>query len=317
MSFDDDPGPWRCSRSEYLARELWYTVRVDRVELPNGTIIPKYWINEYPPWVNVVAVTERRRVVLIRQYRHGIGAVHFEIPAGTTDPGTRRWRRRRGASCSRRPATAAGAWSPLMTLSANPALQNNLTYTFLAEGVTAGAAAPEASEDIRVHLVPLAEVEALIDERRLRPGAARRAAAEASAAAHGARGGRPPMPMPDEIVGLLRSTITFKWADGHETKYKARDLRLACRCAHVHRGDLRAPAARTATVPDNVRAKGIDLVGQYAIAIEWSDGHTTGIYNFRDLRANCPCADVRGARRAAAACLDPGSALSPSRAAAR
>ena len=50
-----------------------------------------------------------------------------------------------------------------MTLSANPALQNNLTYTFLAEGVTAGDAAPEASEDIRVHLVPLAEIEALIE----------------------------------------------------------------------------------------------------------------------------------------------------------
>ena len=33
----------------------------------------------------------------------------------------------------------------------------------------------------------------------------------------------------------------------------------------------------------------IHLVGQYAIQIDWSDNHTTGIYNFRDLRANCPC----------------------------
>ena len=83
-------------------------------------------------------MTADDQVVLIRQYRHGIGAVHFEIPAGTTDPDDTRWSRPRGASCSRRPATAAGRWSPLMTLSANPALQNNLTYTFLAEGVTAG-----------------------------------------------------------------------------------------------------------------------------------------------------------------------------------
>ena len=42
-------------------------------------------------------------------------------------------------------------------------------------------------------------------------------------------------------------------------------------------------------VAENIRAKGIDLVGQYAIQIEWSDGHNTGIYNFRDLRGNCPC----------------------------
>ena len=44
-----------------------------------------------------------------------------------------------------------------------------------------------------------------------------------------------------------------------------------------------------ATVPDSVRARSIKLVGQYAIQIDWSDGHSTGLYNFRDLRAGCPC----------------------------
>ena len=60
---------------------------------------------------------------------------------------------------------AGGRWSPLMTLSANPALQNNLTYTFLAEGVERTAAPePEASEDLRLHVTPVAEVQALLDE---------------------------------------------------------------------------------------------------------------------------------------------------------
>ena len=59
---------------------------------------------------------------------------------------------------------AAGRWSLLMTLSANPALTNNLTYTYLAEGVTVvGAADPEESEDLRVHLVPLREIGALLE----------------------------------------------------------------------------------------------------------------------------------------------------------
>ena len=39
------------------------------------------------------------------------------------------------------------------------------------------------------------------------------------------------MPMPVEIVGLLRSTITFVWEDEHKTVYPARALRLVCRCA--------------------------------------------------------------------------------------
>jgi ATP-binding protein involved in chromosome partitioning len=106
------------------------------------------------------------------------------------------------------------------------------------------------------------------------------------------------MPMPDEIVGLLRSTITIKWADGHETKFKSRDLRLACRCALCVEETSGRPLLEPTTVPENVRAKGIELVGQYAISIDWSDGHSSGIYNFRDLRANCPCAECAAARAA-------------------
>ena len=106
------------------------------------------------------------------------------------------------------------------------------------------------------------------------------------------------MPQPDEIVGLLRSTITFKWPDGHESKYKARDLRLACRCAMCIEETSGRALLEPATVPAQVQAKRMELIGQYAVSIEWSDGHTTGIYNFRDLRANCPCETCAAARAA-------------------
>lgn len=162
-TFDDDPRPWTVLSREYVAREPWYTVRVDRVQLPNGTIIPKYWISEYPPWVNVVAVTADDRVVLIRQYRHGSAAVHFEIPAGTTDPDDTALESAARRELLEETGYSGGTWSLLMTVSANPALQNNLTYTYLAEGVTPGAASPDESEDIRVHLVPITEIEPLID----------------------------------------------------------------------------------------------------------------------------------------------------------
>jgi ATP-binding protein involved in chromosome partitioning len=109
------------------------------------------------------------------------------------------------------------------------------------------------------------------------------------------------MPMPDEIVGLLRSTITFKWPDGHESRYKARDLRLACRCAMCIEETSGRALLEPATVPAQVQAKRMELLGQYAVGIEWSDGHTTGIYNFRDLRANCPCEACTAARAASSA----------------
>jgi ATP-binding protein involved in chromosome partitioning len=106
------------------------------------------------------------------------------------------------------------------------------------------------------------------------------------------------MPMPEEIVGLLRSKITFKWSDGHETIYAARALRLACRCAGCIEETSGARLLQPASVPETVRAKQIDLMGQYAIQIGWTDGHDTGIYGFRDLRRNCPCAACAAIREA-------------------
>jgi ATP-binding protein involved in chromosome partitioning len=95
--------------------------------------------------------------------------------------------------------------------------------------------------------------------------------------------------MPVEIVGLLRSTITFVWEDEHKTVYSARDLRLQCRCAECIEEMTGKPLLDPKTVSDAVRARAMRIVGNYAVNVDWSDGHSTGIYNFRSLRENCPC----------------------------
>lgn len=97
------------------------------------------------------------------------------------------------------------------------------------------------------------------------------------------------MPLPSEIVGLNRSEITFVWEDGHASTFAARELRLRCRCALCIEEMTGAALLDPTSVPEDVVAQGIELVGQYAIGVSWSDGHKTGIYNFRDLRESCPC----------------------------
>ena len=162
--FPDDPSAWQALDAKYLFRKPpWLVLRHQRFRLPSGREIADYWISEYPPWVNVVAVTEADQVVMIRQYRPGLGDVHYEIPAGVVDQGedTEAAARR---ELSEETGYGGGRWSVLTLLSANPALQNNITTTYLAEGVVPlGPAQPEATEDLRVHLVPLAEIPALID----------------------------------------------------------------------------------------------------------------------------------------------------------
>jgi len=160
----DDPLPWQSLTRKYLFRQPpWLVLRHHHFRLPTGREIPDYWISEFPPWVNVVAVTGTDELVLVRQYRPGLGAVHYEIPAGVVDDGEdvetaarRELREETGYT--------GGRWSVLTVLSANPALQDNLTTTYLAEGVARLAEpAPETTEDLRVHLVKVADAVRLLD----------------------------------------------------------------------------------------------------------------------------------------------------------
>ena len=78
--------------------------------------------------------------------------------------------------------------------------------------------------------------------------------------------------------------LAVTWADGHESRYDVRVLRLACGCAvcvDEWSGEERLDPD---SVPADIHPVKIDSVGRYAIQIAWSDGHDTGIYPFRRLR---------------------------------
>lgn len=84
-------------------------------------------------------------------------------------------------------------------------------------------------------------------------------------------------------------TLAITWGDGHESRYDVRALRLACGCAHCVDEWSGAGRIDAAAVPADVRPTTLAAVGRYAVQIEWSDGHASGIYPFARLRALCPC----------------------------
>ena len=79
--------------------------------------------------------------------------------------------------------------------------------------------------------------------------------------------------------------LEIGWSDGQESCYPVRLLRLACSCAHCVDEWTGEGRLEPASVPEDVRPLKIQPVGRYAIQIDWSDGHSTGIYSFRLLRA--------------------------------
>lgn len=113
--------------------------------------------------------------------------------------------------------------------------------------------------------------------------------------------------------------VDITWADGHASHYDFPYLRDACPCAtcnderekkaEAERKDTNAapsaiPLPTTSTVfpmfKPKARAQSATSVGSYAIQINFSDGHNTGIYSYDQLRSICPCQACAAAFRAAA-----------------
>ena len=76
---------WKTLSSEYVFRRPWLTARRDKVQLPNGVINDEFYILEYPTWVNVLAVTEDGKYVMVEQFRQGLGDVFTELCAGVVE----------------------------------------------------------------------------------------------------------------------------------------------------------------------------------------------------------------------------------------
>lgn len=98
-----------------------------------------------------------------------------------------------------------------------------------------------------------------------------------------------PGPIPVEIGRANIHDVLIRWNDGHEAVYPARFLRLACSCAACVDEMSGARTLREEKIPADTHPLKISLVGRYAVHIQWSDGHGSGIYGFDALRKLCPC----------------------------
>jgi len=158
-----EPQKWLIEDSRYVYdRKPYMTLREDSVRLPNGARIPDYFVFEYPDWVSVLAVTMERQFVLIRQYRHGIGQVHFELPAGVVDPGEPLLESAR-RELLEETGYGGGDWQLLLRACANPGTHTNWCHIFLATGVERMETQQlDHTEEISVHLLVQDEVLAML-----------------------------------------------------------------------------------------------------------------------------------------------------------
>ncbi len=136
-----------------LFRPRWDLLRNPRTGEPLRRLVL-----ETPHWVNVVALDTERRLVVVRQYRFGIGAVTTEIPGGMVDRGEEH-----GVAARRELREETGytaeRWRYLGAVEPNPAFHDNLCHHWLAEDAQrTDPQQLDSGEDIVVETLELSAV---------------------------------------------------------------------------------------------------------------------------------------------------------------
>jgi len=156
-------GDWSPHEAELLIEAGIFTLRKIRAASPTEpSKVGEFVYIDAPDWVNIIALTDDDRVVLIEQYRHGIGAVTLEIPGGTVDAGED------GTTAGVRELAEETGYTGddvqmIGTVTPNPAILNNICTTLLVRNARrTGEPDLDAMEEIAVRLEPLERIPGLI-----------------------------------------------------------------------------------------------------------------------------------------------------------
>lgn len=159
---------WKILSSEYLFNDLWFKVRKDKCQAPDGRIIDPYYVYEFPTWVSALALTEDGKVIMEKQYRHALGEVCIELPGGCVDDTDKSFEDAIARELLEETGYSFSSYEYLGKISANPSTNTNLMHMFLARGGKKTASQNlDSNEEIAVELLTIQELKDLLHQNKL------------------------------------------------------------------------------------------------------------------------------------------------------
>jgi 8-oxo-dGTP pyrophosphatase MutT (NUDIX family) len=160
--------PFPRSQSRIVLETPIFRVREDQLTNPSNSHTGNYYVLENPDWVNIIALTPERQILLVRQYRVGSQAMELELPAGMVEPGED------PVACAVRELEEETGHQPekatlLATLVPNASYQQNRCSTILCEGCRpTGKLHFDPGEDVELVPTPVSELRGLIARGEMR-----------------------------------------------------------------------------------------------------------------------------------------------------
>ena len=154
MNLADEPANWPVVSSAELVRGRLVTLLTDKVRMPDDELAERDVVI-HPGAVAVLALDDAGQVLLIRQYRHPVRRLLWEIPAGLRDvSGEPAWATAR-RELLEEAGYRAGDWRVLADYYTSPGFSTERLRVFLARDLEF---VPEAERDF----VPEAEEAELV-----------------------------------------------------------------------------------------------------------------------------------------------------------
>lgn len=153
---------WEKIDGRLVADHTIFRVRHDLYRRKSDGLTHEFVVVECPDWVNIVALTRDDRVILVRQFRHGLDNLTWEIPGGVLEPGESP---QEGALRELREETGylPEHMAAIGIIHPNPAYQMNICHVFLATGCyLAGNQHLDPTEEVELGLFPLGEVLSMV-----------------------------------------------------------------------------------------------------------------------------------------------------------
>lgn len=157
-----EPKAWRVVESKVLSDLRFACVREDLLEHPDdGRRFPYFYLQSPADAVATVALTASGNVILTRQYRHPVGRVLYDLPAGRIDPGESP-QEAAARELAEETGYRAANWQRLAYYNQFPGSMQVGTHLFLARDLTPGEQSLDRFEDVEVVEMPFAEALSLV-----------------------------------------------------------------------------------------------------------------------------------------------------------
>jgi 8-oxo-dGTP pyrophosphatase MutT (NUDIX family) len=159
--------PWKVLARQTLIERRYLELRQEHVQLASGQEIEDFYVIDTSDWAAVLCVTRANEIVLVRQYRHGIGKESIELPAGALEAGEMP-----GVAAERELLEETGyvseRWCHIASLATDPSRQTAQAHFFCAlDAERVHEPRLDDGEELTTLLVSPSELFDLVDRRQL------------------------------------------------------------------------------------------------------------------------------------------------------